>query len=63
MQKHFEIEQGVPEIWGFKRLKMILVHETKKGKNTTVQCADPLKPLQEVTNDTKDTKTNILRAS
>ena len=30
MQKNFEIVQGVPEIWGFKRLEMILLHETKK---------------------------------
>ena len=37
MQKNFEIEQGVPEIWGFKGLEMILLHETKRGKNTTVQ--------------------------
>ena len=36
MQKHFEIQQGVPEIWGFKRLEMILLHETKKRKKTTV---------------------------
>ena len=35
MQKSFEIEQGVPEIWGFKGLEMILLHETKKRKNTT----------------------------
>ena len=32
MQKSFEIEQGVPEIWGFKRLEMILLCETKRGK-------------------------------
>ena len=30
MQKSFEIEQGVPEIWGFKRLEIILLRETKK---------------------------------
>ena len=30
MQKSFEIEQGIPEIWGFKGLEMILLHETKK---------------------------------
>ena len=36
MQKMFEIEQGVPEIWGFKGLEMILLRETKKGENTTV---------------------------
>ena len=30
MQKIFEIEQGVPEIWGFKRLEIILLRETKK---------------------------------
>ena len=32
MQKIFEIEQGVPEIWGFKMLEMILLRETKKRK-------------------------------
>ena len=32
MQKSFEIEQGVPEIWGFKGLEII----QKRGKNTTV---------------------------
>ena len=32
MQKNFEIEQGVPEIWGFKWLELILLHETKKRK-------------------------------
>ena len=32
MQKSFEIEQEVPEIWGFKRLEMILLRETKKRK-------------------------------
>ena len=32
MQKSFEIEQGVPEIWGFKGLEMILLYETKKRK-------------------------------
>ena len=32
MQKNFEIEQGVPEIWGFKGLEMILLRETKKRK-------------------------------
>ena len=32
MQKIFEIEQGVPEIWGFKGLEMILLRETKKRK-------------------------------
>ena len=37
MQKKFEIEQGVLEIWGFKGLGMILLHETKKWKNTTVR--------------------------
>ena len=36
MQKKFEIEQGVPEIWGLKWSEMILLRETKKGKNTTV---------------------------
>ena len=36
MQKCFEIEQGVPEIWGFKRFEMILLGETKKRK--TCQC-------------------------
>ena len=30
MQKSFEIEQGIPEIWGFKGLEMILLRETKK---------------------------------
>ena len=30
MQKNFEIEQGVPEIWGFKGLEIILLCETKK---------------------------------
>ena len=30
MQKSFEIEQGGPEIWGFKGLGMILLRETKK---------------------------------
>ena len=30
MQKSFEIEQGVPEIWGFKRFEIILLRETKK---------------------------------
>ena len=30
MQKSFEIEQGVPEIWGFKGLE-IMVH-AKRGK-------------------------------
>ena len=35
MQKSFEIEQGVPEIWGFKGLEMILLREAKKRKNTT----------------------------
>ena len=30
MQNIFEIEQGVPEIWGFKWLEMILLRETKK---------------------------------
>ena len=39
MQKSFEIEQGVPEIWGFKGLEMILLRETKTGKNTTVRPA------------------------
>ena len=32
MQKKFEIEQGVPEIQGFKRLEIILLRETKKKK-------------------------------
>ena len=32
MQKIFEIKQGVPEIWGFKGLEMILLRETKKRK-------------------------------
>ena len=32
MQKSFEIEQGVPEIWGFKGLEIILLRETKKRK-------------------------------
>ena len=32
MQKRFESEQGVPEIWGFKGLEMILLRETKKRK-------------------------------
>ena len=36
MQKNFEIEQGVPEIWGFKWLEMILLLRQKGGKNTTV---------------------------
>ena len=35
MQKMFKIEQGVPEIWGFKGLEIILLRETKKGENTT----------------------------
>ena len=35
MQKNFEIEQGVPKIWEFKGLEMILLRETKRGKNTT----------------------------
>ena len=30
MQKNFEIEQEVPEMWGFKGLEMILPRETKK---------------------------------
>ena len=30
MQKSFEIEQEVPEIWGFKGFEMILLRETKK---------------------------------
>ena len=30
MQNSFEIEQGVPEIWGFKWSEMILLRETKK---------------------------------
>ena len=30
MQKNFKIEQGVPEIWGFKGSEIILLHETKK---------------------------------
>ena len=34
MQKSFEIEQGVPEICGFKRLEIIL--RQIRGKNTTV---------------------------
>ena len=36
MQKSFEIGQGVPEIWRFKELEMILLRETKNRKNTTV---------------------------
>ena len=32
MQKKFEIEQGVPEIWGCKRLEMLLLRETKERK-------------------------------
>ena len=32
MQKNFEIEQGVLEIWGFKGSEMILLRETKKRK-------------------------------
>ena len=32
MQKSFGIEQGVPEIWEFKVLGMILLRETKKRK-------------------------------
>ena len=32
MKKGFEIEQGVPEIWGFKELEMILLREAKKRK-------------------------------
>ena len=32
MQKNFEIEQELPEIWGFKGLEMILLRETKKRK-------------------------------
>ena len=32
MQKIFEIEQGVPEIWGFKWSEMILLRETKTRK-------------------------------
>ena len=38
MQKNFEIKQEFPEIWGFKWSdgQMILLRETKKGKNTTV---------------------------
>ena len=32
MQKKIEIEQGVPEIWGFKGLEIILLRETKKRK-------------------------------
>ena len=38
MHKNFEIEQGVPEIWGFKWLEMILLREKKRGKNTTALC-------------------------
>ena len=40
MQKKFEIEQGVPEIWGLKWSEMILLRETKKRKNccTTALC-------------------------
>ena len=30
MQKKFELEQGIPEIWGFKKSEMILLRETKK---------------------------------
>ena len=29
-KKKFEIEQGSPEIWGFKGLEIIQPHETKK---------------------------------
>ena len=32
MQRNFEIEQGVPEIWGFKWSEMILLREKKRGK-------------------------------
>ena len=39
MQKSFEIKQGVREIWGFKRLQRILLHETKKRKK--YHCAYP----------------------
>ena len=32
MQKKIEIEQGVPEIWGFKWSEMILLRETIKSR-------------------------------
>ena len=38
MPKNFEIGQGVPEIWEFKGLEMILLRETKKRKK--YHCAD-----------------------
>ena len=38
MQKSFEIEQGVPGICGFKRLEMILLHETKKEGKIPLCC-------------------------
>ena len=39
MQKILKIEQGVPEIWGFKWLEMILLRETKKRKK--YHCVTP----------------------
>ena len=38
MQKSFEIEQGIPEIWGFKGLEMILLRETKKEEKIPLHC-------------------------
>ena len=47
MQKYFEIEQGVSEIWGFKGLEMILLRETKKrGKYHCAGVGQPLVAFQ-----------------
>ena len=39
MQNIFEIEQGVPEIWGFKGLEMILLRGTKKRGKYHCACS------------------------
>ena len=42
MQNIFDIEQGVPEIRGFKWLEMILLRETKKREKIPLLCPSGL---------------------
>ena len=53
MQKIFEIEQGVPEIWVFKGLEMILLRETKKKKK--YHCASVPGPHSQEVEESKGT--------
>ena len=50
MQKNFEIEREVPEIWGFnsKGLEIILLHETKKEEKIPLWHGRGLKGVSKI---------------